>query len=501
VYSPVVAAQLILYLTPYSGVKTSILFLDKKIAKKSKEVLFVKVSADGYNLGAQRREIKENDLPLALEVLKEFQNAVLEGVEPKLEKFEKTIAHIVHKDKVAEQDYNLSGDRYKEAVVYDGNWDLVELGEVAEISSGNSAPQGDKYFKNGKYPFYRTADVGKVHISLNLNESKDYVNDLAVSEKKLNSFPKSTILFPKSGASTFLNHRVMISKEGYVASHLATINAKEKILNPRFLFHMLCQIDAKSLTPNQAYPSLKLSDISRIKIPLPPLEVQERIVEEIESYQNIIDGAKKVVESYKPSFKINPEWDVVELKKVVDFVQGINTAVDKLNYVDEGVKVLQANNIFNGIINFDKLKYITEEEYENIAEKYKPKKDDVLYSNIGARFGYASNINFGDKFTFSWNVMRMIIKDQNILNKFYLSNILNTELIRKVVLSKSSTSTMPFISGKELKLIKIPLPPIEIQKEIVAQIEEEQKLVDSNKQLIEIFEKKIKDKISEVWGG
>jgi type I restriction enzyme M protein len=48
--------------------------------------------------------------------------------------------------------------------------------------------------------------------------------------------------------------------------------------------------------------------------------------------------------------------------------------------------------------------------------------------------------------------------------------------------------------------LKIPLPPIETQKEIVAKIEEEQKLVDSNKQLIEIFEKKVKDKISEVWG-
>lgn len=42
---------------------------------------------------------------------------------------------------------------------------------------------------------------------------------------------------------------------------------------------------------------------------------------------------------------------------------------------------------------------------------------------------------------------------------------------------------------------------IEIQKEIVAKIGEEQKLVDSNKQLIEIFKKKTKDKISGAWVG
>jgi type I restriction enzyme M protein len=464
---------------PYSGVKTSILLLDKKIAKKCKDVLFVKVSADGYNLGAQRRDIKENDLPLALEVLKEFQTSALEGVEPKLEKFERTIAHIVSKEKIAEQDYNLSGDRYKEEAIYDGNWDLVELGEVCDISSGNSAPQGDKYFKNGKYPFYRTADVGNVHISLNLNESKDYVNDLAVSEKKLNLFPKNTILFPKSGASTFLNHRVMISKEGYVASHLATINAKENILNPRFLFHMLCQIDAKSLTPDQAYPSLKLSDISKIKIPLPPLEVQERIVEEIESYQNIIDGAKKVVESYKPSFKIESDWDIVELGDVCDKLFAGGDAPEN--------KSKQKTEQFNIPIYSNGLGENSLYGYTDIS---KVEKDAVTISARGT-IGYPEV----RKAPFV-PIVRLIvaIPNEEKINLYFLKYILETFEIYR------NGNSIPQLTIPMIKHEKIPLPPIETQKEIVAQIEEEQKLVDSNKQLIEIFEKKIKDKISEVWG-
>ena len=47
---------------------------------------------------------------------------------------------------------------------------------------------------------------------------------------------------------------------------------------------------------------------------------------------------------------------------------------------------------------------------------------------------------------------------------------------------------------------KIPLPPLETQQKIVAEIESERELVDANKKLIEIFEKKTKDKIGEVWG-
>ena len=54
---------------PYSGVKTSILFLDKTLAKRNDEILFVKVVNDGFDLGAQRRRIDKNDLPQAFEIL------------------------------------------------------------------------------------------------------------------------------------------------------------------------------------------------------------------------------------------------------------------------------------------------------------------------------------------------------------------------------------------------------------------------------------------------
>lgn len=58
---------------PYSGVKTSILFLDRSRAKRTDEILFVKVENDGFDLGAQRRKIDKNDLPEAYRILKKWQ--------------------------------------------------------------------------------------------------------------------------------------------------------------------------------------------------------------------------------------------------------------------------------------------------------------------------------------------------------------------------------------------------------------------------------------------
>ena len=52
----------------------------------------------------------------------------------------------------------------------------------------------------------------------------------------------------------------------------------------------------------------------------------------------------------------------------------------------------------------------------------------------------------------------------------------------------------------DLDRLDIPLPSLEVQKIIDAQIQKEQKMIEANKELIKLFEQKIKDKISEVWG-
>src|SRR5205085_8029072 len=62
---------------PYSGVKTSILLMDKQLAKKADSILFVKVENDGFDLGAQRRPFDKDDLPQALTILQRYKQALI----------------------------------------------------------------------------------------------------------------------------------------------------------------------------------------------------------------------------------------------------------------------------------------------------------------------------------------------------------------------------------------------------------------------------------------
>ena len=247
---------------PYSGVKTSILFLDKKIAKKTKDILFVKVEADGYNLGAQRREIKDNDLPLALEMLEDYQKAVLLGEEVQLEKFERTIGHIVPKDKIKENGYNLSGDRYKEEVVYDGNWDLVELGEVAEVKRGSTITK-------------KTVVKGKMPVSAGGQQPAYYHNE-----------PNSEgDVITVSGSGAYSGF-VAYHKKPMFASDCFTIKSKnETRLLTKYIYHLLKgkQDEIYKFQTGGGQPHVYPKDLIPYKIPLPPLEIKERIVEEIEN--------------------------------------------------------------------------------------------------------------------------------------------------------------------------------------------------------------------------
>ena len=480
---------------PYSGVKTSILFLDKKLAKKTDNILFVKINNDGFNLRAQRRKISENDLPPALAIMQKYQQSINENTEFALNTSETKLAHVVQKEKIAESgDCNLSGDRYKETVIYSGKWDFVELSEVADVSSGNSAPQGDKYFKNGKYPFYRTSDVAKFHVSSNLFESADYLNEKAIKEKRLHLYPKNTILFPKSGASTFLNHRAMIKKDGYVSSHLATIVPKKEKILPLFLFYLLLNVDAQNLTVNQAYPSLKTSTIQKINIPLPPLEIQEQIVAELESYQKIIDGARQVVENYKPTFKIDPDWEWIEIGEISNKLEYGYSESAKDNGDYRYIRITDISE--NGLLKDDEIKYINLNEK---SKNYILKKGDILVARTGATYGKTLYFDREIKAIFAGYLIRINFNQQAINPKYFWVFSQSTEYLKQKY-QLVQGGGQPQFNANAIKKIKVPVPPVEAQKEIILKIENEQKIIDSNKELIKIYEQKVKDKISEVWG-
>lgn len=89
-----------------------------------------------------------------------------------------------------------------------------------------------------------------------------------------------------------------------------------------------------------------ISEYSDIKIPLPPLEVQEEIVKELDGYQAVIDGAQKVIDNWRPIIPNNPEWKMVRLGDVCEIVSGQSPEGAYYNENGEGCPFYQGKTEF-----------------------------------------------------------------------------------------------------------------------------------------------------------
>ncbi len=172
------------------------------------------------------------------------------------------------------------------------DWKTVKLGDVAEISSGGSAPQGDNYF-NGKNPFIRVQHIDREGDRV---IKWDLITDDAVKKYKLKIYPKGTIVFPKSGASIYLEKRAMLPLDAYIVSHLCAVISNDKNVNQKFLFYELRNIEL-SKDKADGYPTLNLSEVKNVKVIIPsPLE-QQKIAFVLSKIQQAIEQQDKIIET------------------------------------------------------------------------------------------------------------------------------------------------------------------------------------------------------------
>jgi type I restriction enzyme M protein len=466
---------------PYSGVKTSILFLDKTLAKRSDEILFVKVENDGFDLGAQRRRIEKNDLPLAFDILQGWQRG---------EKRESKFALWVKKEKIADNgDYNLTGDRYREAVDYSKvKWPMVRLGDVAEVISGQSPP-GKYYNEKGEgVPFYQGKTEFKERVIGKPKKWTTHTTKIAIPGDILMSVRAPV------GPVNFTRQKICIGRG------LAAIRCNQKKIEPNYLFFLLKDKESEIQgNKGAAFSSINRKDIQQIQIPLPPLEVQKEIVAELDSYQKVIDGARQVAENWKPRIKINPDWPMVKLGEVC-----------KINPRKSEIKALPENTN----VSFVPMECIKEhridfspKENRNLSDVYKGytyfKDHDVVLAKVTPCFengksGIANNLT--NSIGFGSSEFIVLRANTDILPQWIYYFVSSNKFIEEGRNNMSGTGGLRRLTKYFVENYSIPLPPLGTQKEIVAEIEKEQKMVEECKKLIAIHEQKIKDKIAEVWG-
>jgi type I restriction enzyme M protein len=467
---------------PYSGVKTSILMLDKPLAKKNEHVLFIKVSNDGYDLGSQRREHDKNDLPLALEAFNTFKESFSSGKPFDVEKYS-SICTLVKKEKITDnKDVVLSEDRYRDSVIIDTDYPIIKMKELISIQSG-FAFESSLFNDNNGFPLIRIRDIktNSSKTKYNGEVKKDFIvknGDLIIGmDGEFN-----TVIW--KGGDALLNQRVCRITEYKDC-------LKEYI--SRMIQKPLREIEDETIAVTVKHISVK--QIYDIEIPLPPLEIQEQIVKEIEGYQKIIDGAKMVVDNYKPTISIKPEWEMVELGSLAKLVGGSTPSKVNENYWKNGnIDWITCSDFSdNPMFIENSINKITKTAVKESSTHIIPIDTLVLVTRVSL-----GRMAFIRKPTALNQDLTAIIIDEEKADKKYIYFFLLS--IADKIKNDGHGATVKGVTRDYVKEINIPLPTINEQKEITKRIESEQQLVTANKQLISIFEQKIIDKINEVWG-
>lgn len=293
---------------PYSSVKTSILLMDKQLSAKTDKVLFVKVSTDGFDLGAQRKAIDRNDLPKALEVIDRWKKAITEGKTDEFDNEAKDCEAIaVQKEKLARNDYNLSAERYRDnGNLTSSKWPMVELEEIVDLFRGVTYSRDDEVLSNG-IGILRANNIN-MSGGLNLSDVKQISKDVKINQSqflKLNDI----MICLASGSREHVG-KVAYIKESLpycFGAFMGVIRRKSDNILPIYLYYQLLNERFNSYL-NQSISSLNIINLSRdilykFVIPLPTMEVQKKIVEEIEGYQKIIDGNCELIKIYEAKIK------------------------------------------------------------------------------------------------------------------------------------------------------------------------------------------------------
>ena len=273
---------------PYSGVKTSILLLDKSLSKQKDNILFVKIDNDGFSLGAQRNPIKGGQLDYVIQLLKQYQAG---------EEISDEIAHVVSKETIsANGDYNLNGDTYLNNGDSFENANLMSLGDVCTFKRGPFGGSLKKeIFVEEGYAVYEQSHA----INNQFDNFRYFILEDKFKEMESFKVMPNDIIMSCSGTMG----KVAIIPEdapmGIINQALLKLTVNEKIL-PVYL-KLLMESDSfqEALNRNTMGVAIKnvasVKVLKELKIPVPDIEKQKEIIQTVENYNKEIDELKTTI--------------------------------------------------------------------------------------------------------------------------------------------------------------------------------------------------------------
>ena len=250
---------------------------------------------------------------------------------------------------------------------------------------------------------------------------------------------------------------------------LVEINSNQ--LLTKFVYYYLTISTKKYVSSGMGNPKLMSNVMGKIKIPILPLEIQEKIVQILDKMTEYVTELTSELTSRKKQYSYyrdkllsfedevyQVEWKT--LGEVCDVRDGTHDSPNKKAF---GKYLITSKNVKNGSINFDSAYFISESDFDNINKRSKVDIDDLLFTMIGT-VGEVAHITEEADFAIK-NVG--LIKTQSRILARYLLHYLHSTYAKDYILSNSSKGSQVFLGLGKLRNFPIPYVEPKIQSRIV----------------------------------
>ena len=426
---------------PYTGVETCILFFKK--GEKTKSIKFVKLD-DKYKT--------------------------------------ETLICDVDIKKIKEKNYSLNYKLYIDLNKnIHTNISYNTIDELFDYIKGNIQSSKVYHVENGKYDFVTGAE--------------EY--------KKVNNIENSTLI---DGENVFISHRgngdnrpIKYYNGKCYYSDLMTLLKPKIHISVKYCYYYL-KFNQKHIEntyqKGACNKTLDFNLFGKMQIPIPPIEVQNVIVKELDSFykqkESLINVTNEMNTFKKAKFEMLrsacENKQTVKLGDVCNF--NINKKNDKsydeYHYID--ISSIEKGNLIEN-------KIIKKNDLPSRAKRYGD-VEDILLSSVRPNlenYIYLTKDILKENTIISTGFILITPMKNKILSK-YLYYIISDEQFTKILIDKTTGANYPSINTDDIISIHIQLPSLELQQMIINQMESYDKLVELQQKQIDEIDKLVKER-------
>ena len=306
--------------------------------------------------------------------------------------------------------------------------------------------------------------------------------------------------------------QVTISEEkAYINGNAMCLDNLSDSYDKKFILYYLQNYDFSEIITGSSQPQITRESLKKVLIPIVSKEVQQKVVSHFDKLYELIVARKlqltkldqlvksRFIELFGDPVENNHGWQTQPLDDICKTIVDCPHSTPSYTNENTGFMCIRTSLVKKNRILWDDIEYIPEHEYYKRIQRKRPEKGDIVYTREGAILGIAAMIDRDCNVALGQRSM-LLSPDTTKCVPQFLSVAMNFETFLRKALGGISGSASPHINVGDIKAFDIILPPLELQKQFAAFVEQTDKSKLSIQQSLDKLELLKKSLMQEYFG-